>query len=282
MTWKGKWPGTWATICDVCGLRFPSDKLMKRWDGLMTCKDDWELRHPQDFIKIRPEKIAPDWVRNDHYMFRESRGANEIVKSSEDFSIVYSAIIPIGATPSYSIHSGAVDETGLNAFALNADTVLLDYWNGDFSNDSVFTTDNAIYQLINNPYVADTVTTSESFANSVSTSLADSSTTSDTIKETIYNATQLNGSALGILSINSSNLITVTSALTDSATSSDSVSNSFSKSLVDATNTSDSVSQSFTSVETDSTTTSETTSYKLYTLSQLNGLVMNGARLNGN
>ena len=63
MTYKGKWPGTWASICDVCGFRFPSDKLKDRWDGLKVCHNDWESRHPQDFIKIREEKIAPDWVR---------------------------------------------------------------------------------------------------------------------------------------------------------------------------------------------------------------------------
>ena len=63
MTWKGQWPGTWATICDVCGFRFPSDQLKLRWDGLRVCKDDFETRHPQDFIRIREEKIAPDWVR---------------------------------------------------------------------------------------------------------------------------------------------------------------------------------------------------------------------------
>lgn len=63
MTYKGKWPGTWASICDVCGFRFPSDKLKDRWDGLKVCHNDWESRHPQDFIRIREEKIAPDWVR---------------------------------------------------------------------------------------------------------------------------------------------------------------------------------------------------------------------------
>ena len=29
----------------------------------MTCESDWESRHEQDFIQVRPEKIAPDWVR---------------------------------------------------------------------------------------------------------------------------------------------------------------------------------------------------------------------------
>ena len=63
MTWKGRWPGTWAAICDVCGFRLPSDKLKRRWDGLMVCSQDWELRHPQDFIKIRGDKITPPWTR---------------------------------------------------------------------------------------------------------------------------------------------------------------------------------------------------------------------------
>ena len=38
----------------------------------MTCESDWETRHPQDFIRIREEKIVPDWVRPvvpDQYVF---------------------------------------------------------------------------------------------------------------------------------------------------------------------------------------------------------------------
>lgn len=63
MTWKGKWPGTYAVLCDVCGFRFPSNKLKRRWDGLMTCEGDWEQRHPQDFIKIREETLVPSYTR---------------------------------------------------------------------------------------------------------------------------------------------------------------------------------------------------------------------------
>ena len=64
MTWKGKWPGTWATNCDVCGFRFPSNKLRKRWDGVMVCEKDWETRHPQTLIKVRGETSVPDFVRH--------------------------------------------------------------------------------------------------------------------------------------------------------------------------------------------------------------------------
>lgn len=69
MTYKGKWPGTYATICDVCGFRFPSNKLRKRWDGLMTCSDDLEIRHPQDLIKLKIEEVAPPWVRPENYQY---------------------------------------------------------------------------------------------------------------------------------------------------------------------------------------------------------------------
>lgn len=64
MTWKGKWPGNWATNCDVCGFRFPSNKLKRRWDGAMTCADDWETRHPQTLIKIRGETAVPTYTRH--------------------------------------------------------------------------------------------------------------------------------------------------------------------------------------------------------------------------
>lgn len=44
------------SICDVCGFKFKHSKLRKRWDGAMVCSQDFELRHPQDNIKIRGER----------------------------------------------------------------------------------------------------------------------------------------------------------------------------------------------------------------------------------
>ena len=63
MSKRGPWPGTWRVICDVCGFEFPSDKLMKRWDGLMVCDKDFEHDHPQKFIRVRPETCVPTYVR---------------------------------------------------------------------------------------------------------------------------------------------------------------------------------------------------------------------------
>jgi hypothetical protein len=58
--WK---PGRWSAICDVCGFKFHSDAMRKRWDGLMVCHKDYETRHPQEFIRPVPEKITPEWTR---------------------------------------------------------------------------------------------------------------------------------------------------------------------------------------------------------------------------
>lgn len=57
--------GDWNAICDVCGFKFKASELRKRWDNLRVCKDDWELRQPQDFLKSRPDKQNVPWTRPD-------------------------------------------------------------------------------------------------------------------------------------------------------------------------------------------------------------------------
>lgn len=57
--------GEWNATCDVCGFKFKSSKLKKRWDGLMVCAKDWEPRHPQDLIRIRGERAVPSWTRSE-------------------------------------------------------------------------------------------------------------------------------------------------------------------------------------------------------------------------
>lgn len=58
--WK---PGRWRAICDRCGFQFKSDELKLEWDGLRVCSKCWETRHPQELIRVRPEKIVPPWTR---------------------------------------------------------------------------------------------------------------------------------------------------------------------------------------------------------------------------
>lgn len=49
--------------CDRCGRNFKHYELQKEWTGLMVCKDDWEPRHPMDFIRVPNPEKAPPWTR---------------------------------------------------------------------------------------------------------------------------------------------------------------------------------------------------------------------------
>jgi hypothetical protein len=62
--------GRWNIICDVCGFKFKSDEVKKRWDGLFVCKKDFELDHPQKYLRIRETGIAVPYIRepNDEYL----------------------------------------------------------------------------------------------------------------------------------------------------------------------------------------------------------------------
>lgn len=48
--------GDSKAVCDVCGFDMHQSDLKKRWDGAMVCSADWEPRHPQDSIRLRPER----------------------------------------------------------------------------------------------------------------------------------------------------------------------------------------------------------------------------------
>ena len=55
--------GSWNTICDVCGFKFKAEHLKLRWDGLMVCSDDWEIRHPQELIRPIQDQNKLPWTR---------------------------------------------------------------------------------------------------------------------------------------------------------------------------------------------------------------------------
>lgn len=50
--------GTWNVICAVCGREYKSDEILKRWDGLLVCRDDFEVRHVADFIRPVTERSS--------------------------------------------------------------------------------------------------------------------------------------------------------------------------------------------------------------------------------
>ena len=42
----------------VCNRKIKSGEALKRWDGLIVCCEDYELRHPLDFLRTRQERIT--------------------------------------------------------------------------------------------------------------------------------------------------------------------------------------------------------------------------------
>ena len=49
--------------CDVCSKKIKMSEAKLRWDGFLVCKDDYEMRHPQDFVRARQDKISVNNTR---------------------------------------------------------------------------------------------------------------------------------------------------------------------------------------------------------------------------
>lgn len=57
--------GSWNAVCDRCGFKFKSHELKQTWDGFYVCEDDFELRHPLDFIRSRIDNQTVPWIRKE-------------------------------------------------------------------------------------------------------------------------------------------------------------------------------------------------------------------------
>jgi hypothetical protein len=55
--------GTYNAICEICGSKFKNDELLKRWDNKMVCRDDYEVRHPLDFLRTSQRDLSVPWTR---------------------------------------------------------------------------------------------------------------------------------------------------------------------------------------------------------------------------
>ena len=55
--------GEWNVTCDICSKKIKAHEAKHRWDGFIVCKDDWEPRHEQDFVKAHTDKITVPYVR---------------------------------------------------------------------------------------------------------------------------------------------------------------------------------------------------------------------------
>jgi hypothetical protein len=42
-------------ICDASGFKFPLEQLVRQWDGAMVHPRFLDQRHPQDFVRAKPD-----------------------------------------------------------------------------------------------------------------------------------------------------------------------------------------------------------------------------------
>ncbi len=55
--------GSHNITCDVCSKKIKAHEAKHRWDGFIVCQDDYEIRHPQDFVKAQTDKISVPYTR---------------------------------------------------------------------------------------------------------------------------------------------------------------------------------------------------------------------------
>lgn len=55
--------GDWNAQCFFCGFKFKASTLVRYWQGFYVCKDCWEPRQPQDFVRGIPDIQTPPWVQ---------------------------------------------------------------------------------------------------------------------------------------------------------------------------------------------------------------------------
>lgn len=81
-------PGEFNVICDVCSKKIKAHQAKHRWDGFIVCPEDFEYRHPQDFIQSKLDKIVVPFSRPiPTEPAHISLGAFDINKREETISI---------------------------------------------------------------------------------------------------------------------------------------------------------------------------------------------------
>lgn len=74
----------WRVICQRCGFKKWNHELKREWTGLRVCADTcWEPRHPQDFVRAKPDKQNPPWVSPEPAEIDVSPGSGNEVTAND-------------------------------------------------------------------------------------------------------------------------------------------------------------------------------------------------------
>lgn len=111
--------GLWNAECDRCGFKFKNVDLRKEWNGLMTCKDCWEPRHPQDFLKGVPDDSSVPWSRPDSDADTNTtdiNGDSIITDNSVDYVGDTDKLLTVGTDHPIQIWNTELSNTRIVAF----------------------------------------------------------------------------------------------------------------------------------------------------------------------
>jgi len=281
--------GNWNALCDSCGRKFKALDLQKRWDGLMVCKEDWEQRHPSDFLRVQKEKINVEFSRpypaQDNFLPQNLWvNPEDIIGIPDQTAMAVVKIIP-------ELISNIITTGGFNSYSFNEHE--LDY--GDttipptVSGESVTITE--IFNAVLGRFLDDSLSLAEALAVTFTKAIDETIP----VGENLYFAEE--DHALDSVSLSESQQFVFSLNLSDSVAITESLSNSLSTSTTDVIgitetviplpiyNLSDSTSvaeSSFfavTSIQTDSVAIAESLSSSLTIGAVFNGAVLNSQSL---
>jgi len=75
-------PGGFKRECDRCGFEFRHWDTVKEWTGLFVCRECYDQRHPQDYVKGKKDRQRVTEPRPEH-PDTFINGAGEFVYSSD-------------------------------------------------------------------------------------------------------------------------------------------------------------------------------------------------------
>lgn len=140
--------GGWNVICDSCGKKIKASEAKQRWDGLIVCPNDFEMRQPQDFVKARQDKITVPFTRprpTDDFIY--TQGFFDVVGPTDDCGVV-DYIDPLSG---YFLEDYMVD---------NCSITIVTSWARQF-NDAVDNLEESLSVAFNTGALTDTFTLSE-------------------------------------------------------------------------------------------------------------------------
>lgn len=140
--------GGWNVICDSCGKKIKASEAKQRWDGLIVCPADFEMRQPQDFVKARQDRITVPFTRprpTDDFIYTQGF-FDEVLPSDSDGSLDY-----IDPLDGYFAQDYMIDYTAF--------TIVMD-WNRQFD-DAVTSLEESLSVAFNTGAITDTVSLSD-------------------------------------------------------------------------------------------------------------------------